>query len=164
MLIVVMRYCFLDGCGRLVSGNVLIVDFAVCIAFQCQDECRVVTQVVFREREAERLVLLDRTACHAADQLHLRLVPEADVVHRLLIVVVVTVSVEQATVVLERMVRFLHLYRVYSCRNAEGELAIRCGFDRLSIGRHHLAVDAEHCVFHRNGTVLVKDISLDHNR
>ena len=50
-----MRYCFLDGCGRLVSGNVLIVDFAVCIAFQCQDECRVVTQVVFREREAERL-------------------------------------------------------------------------------------------------------------
>ncbi len=77
MRTVVMFYLF---------GLILVTQVSRSVSFQRQFQTDVVAEVIFRGRETERFVLLDRTARHAADQFHLRLVPETDIGQSVLVV------------------------------------------------------------------------------
>ena len=134
-------------------------------SLQLQRQVCVITEVVLREREAKRLVPFDRTTGHTADQLHFRVVPEAEVAHRLGIVRVgFFVGVVEYPSVNKGMVLLDDLYLLPSGRHTEFEFTVTSTCNQGAVAvKHRLSVNFERGTDYRNGRVFVEDKSVYHN-
>ena len=97
------------------------------VFFQSQFQADVVAEVVFRKREAKRFVSLDCTTSHATEQFYFRLIPKAEVAHRLFeidIFACFAVLVDQHTVVFKDVIVFHDLDTLTADRDTELKRAL----------------------------------------
>ena len=131
------------------------------VALHLQDQLQVVAQVVLAHAEGLGQVALVVTACYTAHQTHFRQVVEPYTVQRLgQSKRVFALLYLQDTVALERMSGLDDLQRVgLRHRHDDGEVAVHTRLERSAAAEDGVAVQEEHRIGHRHGTVLVERTS-----